>query len=419
MVDVMSATGYPDRFLPPTPSSGSRPIPVPKRRSCPPPPSSPIRDQNSPELVFNFDFSVSPDVPDMTASVFLQNQGATNRLFPLQKRAASYLPLSVLGSELNGAAHPYAHEPFLYAVPKAPFRDSQNTHRDTNAVRVGDDVSKASSADDEVGPSLLHGSLLGRPASSVVSSQPSATSCHPSPDRSMDPHSDEDDEHPLTTAFRGQLVSPSVFSCGTWSDRDSSSPSSFYRSPPSSPPRVVTTSRRMSPRARLLLPSRSNVLQRTAAAEPVISLNVAQAERPYFSSRGRSPYPGIVKPRPRRSSSVGTGHSLEKIRERARRMSTVVGRGAGRVVSLAENRRGSGMSLVSDEDIERSLEKDSSGGGSHGKTALRRQYEEGMEEDQLEGEAERERGRARARVPLRGTTARVPVLPGWQWTEAR
>ncbi|KAI0643041.1 hypothetical protein C8Q79DRAFT_1013016 [Trametes meyenii] len=415
----MSAPGYPDRFLPPTPPSGSQPIPVPKRRSCPPP-SSPIRDQNSPELVFNFDFSVSPDVPDMTASVFLQNQGATNRLFPLQQRAASYLPLAAFGSDLNGAAHPYAHEPFLYTVPKAPFRDSQNTHRDTDAVRVGDDVSKVPSPEDEVGPASLHTSFSGRLASSAVSFQPSATSSHPSLNHPTDSRSDE--ERPLTSAFRGQLISTPVLSSGTLSDHNCWSPSSFYQSPPASPPRVVTAPRRMSPRARLLLPSRSKVLQRTAAAAPVISFNVAQAERPHCSSRGRSPYPGIVKPRPRRSSSVGTGQSLEKIRERTRRMSTVVGRGAGRVVSLAENRRGSGMSLVSDEDIERSLEKDGADGGSHGKNSLRRKYEayeEDTEEEQVQG-VEPERGRARARVPLRGAMAptRVRALPGWQWTEA-
>lgn len=98
-------------------------------------------------------------------------------------------------------------------------------------------------------------------------------------------------------------------------------------------------------------------------------------------------------------------------------MSTVVGRGAGRVL----HRSASGMSLVSDEDIERSLEKDEDEDSvsSRGRSTSRRRRDESVEhlvEKERRVEPEPERGRARGRVPLRGLAAPTGerASPAWQ-----
>ncbi|KAI0373865.1 hypothetical protein BV20DRAFT_937295, partial [Pilatotrama ljubarskyi] len=399
-------------------SSGSSPIAVPRRKSIHPPPCSPSRDQNSPELVFNFEFSVSPDRPGLAIPRYLQNQGATARLFPLHQKTAAYLPLSALGSHHSTTTHPYAHEPFLYTVPKALLRDTQYTNRSARANSITDTVSTRTS--DYDAESALGGRVSSEPSIPKLPAVPSSSLLA---DHAVD-SSRSAENSPLTTAFRRPLASVSS-SSGSWSNQGSFCPSSLYRSPSPSPPRASTPHIQQYTRSRLRPPpaSRSKALQRTAAAAPVVSLNVAQAERPCLGNRGRSPYPGTAKPRTRRSSTVGTGQTLEKIREPSRRMSTVIGRGAGRVVSLGENRLGSNMSLVSDEDIERSLEKD------HAEVAVyprERSWspqpgdERGQRRSEKEGDdAEPERGRSRSRVPVRGTAVpRTRTLPGWQWTDA-
>ncbi|OJT05494.1 hypothetical protein TRAPUB_3687 [Trametes pubescens] len=388
-------------------SSRSSPIAVPKRKSNYPPLCSPPRDQNSPEFVFNFDFSVSPDVPAMTSPLYLQNQGVSTRLFPLQQKAAAFLPLSALGTGDSSKAHPYANEPFLYSLPKTPFRDSQNTYGDSRVKPLAGEA-----------PLVPYStkSTVPEPSSPGLSAPllPSATSC-----LSPDPM-DCDEEQPLTSAFRAPLMSSSVAdSSASWSDRDSISLSSFYRSPSPSPPRMQSPPRRVysGGRPRQLLLTRSKASQRTVAAAPVVSLSVAQAERPVYGSSRHFPYPANPELRGRRGSIASNSRSTEKMPERTRRMSTVVGRGAGRVL----HRSASGMSLVSDEDIERSLEKDEDENSvsSRGRSTSRRRRDESVEhlvEKERRGEPEPERGRARGRVPLRGLAAPTGerASPAWQ-----
>ncbi|EIW59617.1 uncharacterized protein TRAVEDRAFT_71626 [Trametes versicolor FP-101664 SS1] len=389
-------------------SARSSPIAVPKRKSNYPL-CSPPRDQNSPEFVFNFDFSVSPDVSAMTSPLYLQNQGVSTRLFPLQQKAAAFLPLSALGAGNSSKAHPYANEPFLYSLPKAPLRDSQNTYGDACANSSASEV-----------PPVPYGtkSIFPEPSSSDFSAPflPSATSCL-SPDVM-----DCDEDQPLTSAFRAPLASSIADSSISWSDRDSMSPSSFYRSPSPSPPRMQSPSRRVysGGRPRQLLLTKLKASQRTVAAAPVVSLNVAQAERPLYGSSRHFPYPANPELRGRRGSIASSSRSTEKMPERTRRMSTVVGRGAGRIL----HRSASGMSLVSDEDIERSLEMEKDEAevsvSSRGRSTSRRRRDSSVEhlvEKERRREPEPERGRARGRVPLRGLAAPTDVdraLPAWQ-----
>ncbi|KAH9846424.1 hypothetical protein C2E23DRAFT_872375 [Lenzites betulinus] len=362
------------------PLARSSPIAIPRRKSVRPPPCSPPRDQNSPELVFDFEFSFSPKEAVSIAPRFVHNQGATTRLFPLQKGTAAYLPLSALGSGSQTPAHPYADEPFLYTVSKTPFRDTQNTRRDTLADCTTGDLNQG-----------LRGgqftSLGSPPAVQPVSS----FECDaPSTDTA------------LIGAFRAPLLSCSAMSSsGYWSDDDDDHvlQPSVYRPPSPYPsPPVRSRHQRMSSGARLrhLLPSRSQTIQRTAAAEPVVSLSIAQADPPLFS-----PQLDGGGPRARRGSATSSEHSIENVRERYRRMSTVVGRGVGRVVT----RSTSGMSLVSDEDIERSLDKFDPEGvsSSRGRTLGRRHREDYFAAlvDNDDNEAGPRRGRARERFPLR------------------
>ena len=419
------------KSLPPTPlkiaSNPTSPIPIPRRKAVCPPPSSPVRDQRSPELVFNFDFSVSPDTPDTSAHLFLQQRGAGVRRFPLHQKT-SYAPLSALGINHDAPVQPYAQEPFLYAVPKLPFHDAQNTH----TVYARSDVLTSGANETKEPTAIGHRRVTsGSSLSSLSSFQSSEPSCPPSADVSM--QIDGDENFPLTSAFQRPLISASVTSTSLSSlDNPSLSPSFLYRSPSPSPPRQ----RRSRTRTRHVGPPRPPALRRTTAAAPVVSLNVAQAERSDrgLSARGhersQSPCSGIAQPRKRRSSSVGAEQDIEKLRDPARRMATVVGRGAGRVVSMFEyNKYGSGRSLVSDEDIERSLEKDlQHGAATSGDCggSVSRHRPEGRQGRREKGDVrgvgspELERGRARGRAPVRGvaTTTRPRALPGWQWIDA-
>ena len=92
-------------------------------------------------------------------------------------------------------------------------------------------------------------------------------------------------------------------------------------------------------------------------------------------------------------------------------MATVVGRGAGRVISMFEYGNVGARSLVSDEDIEGSLEKDLPGQSRIAECD--RNLDTGREKDGLQGGGSPvlERGRARSRI---GTAApkRMRALPG-------
>ncbi|KAI0629863.1 hypothetical protein C8Q77DRAFT_1030866, partial [Trametes polyzona] len=370
----------------------SSPIAVPRRKTAQLSPCSPPMDQNSPELIF--DFSMSPDAPIRDSAMFLQNQGVTARLFPLQQNA--YFPLSALSEPHVQPSHPYADEPFLYSVPKAPFRDAQNTYSDSNANNPINVKPQASCAV-QLTPNTVS---LDRPPPSSVLPHPSATL--------LPKHDDNEHDHSLISAFRTPMVStsyaPSTTAC---EDYGSFSPSRFYHSPSPSPPRARSPMHRRHAggRPHHLLPTKSKALQRTVAAAPVISLNCAQAERPTLNSCRHFPYPGRTGPRTRRSSITNEGHGVGKSEERCRRMSTVVGRGAVRVVT----RSASGLSLVSNDDLERSLEKDDiqSNVCSRGRSLSRRRREEAPSatEQLFDEETEPERGRGRGRVPLRGHAA--------------
>ena len=168
---------------------------------------------------------------------------------------------------------------------------------------------------------------------------------------------------------------------------------------------------------RQLTLQRPAALQRTKTAAPVVSLIVTQAERSDRSlgtnqdQSSRSPGPGTLPPRTRRSSSVGAGLDFAKLRDPTRRMATVVGRGAGRVISMFEYGNVGARSLVSDEDIEGSLEKDLPGQSRIAECD--RNLDTGREKDGLQGGGSPvlERGRARSRI---GTAApkRMRALPG-------
>ena len=398
-------------------SRPTKPIPIPRRRTAHPPPCSPTRDQNSPELVFNFDFSVSPDDPQIGPQLLLQQRGPpSTRRFPLQQNA-TYTPLAALGTNHGVPAHPYAREPFLYTIPKLPLQDTQNTPAsmfvDPRAPTPSVDVSKTRVV-----------SSASSSLSSLSSLQSSEPSCPPSADASMHLSGDADENFLLTSAFQRPLVSASVTSSSKSSFETASlSPSAFYHSPSPSPPRYV----RSDTRNRDMGLHRPTALRRTTAAAPVVSLNVAQAQRSdrVLDRRERSPYSGTVSPRTKRSSSVGAGHAIEKVQDPGRRMATVVGRGAGRVISMFEYTYGGGRSLVSDEDIEQSLEKEAR---QHAETSGQpeRNVGRGRREKRQQAEQTRvaspevDRGRARGRASARGgaATARSRALPGWQWMDA-
>ena len=99
-------------------------------------------------------------------------------------------------------------------------------------------------------------------------------------------------------------------------------------------------------------------------------------------------------------------------------MGTVIGRGAGRVISVFEYGCAGSRSLVSDEDIEGSLEKDQAS-GPPGDDCDRGRAEKRELESGTQGcsNGALERGRARARVSAHGPlpgAARTYALPVWQ-----
>ena len=305
----------------------SSPIPIPRRKIVDPPPCSPIRNQVSPDLAFNLQFSISPDVPH--ASIDFLQHGATI----LEQPKRTHVPFSTLATQGYSSRRPFADEPFLYTIPKIPLRDARNTSQNTHTKTFA-------RSKQTVGEGPPGGSL-----SSVSSawSLESDRRHHPPHDKSISATGDEN--LPLTNAFRGPLLSASTTSLSSIED------GTFLVTPP--------RTSHLSVHSRPALPAFSQPLQRTSTAAPVVSLSIAQAERPdsVWRPHGDSSNSGVIHPRPRRSSSAGAAHDLRRIQTCGRRPTTVVGRGAGRVVSMVESRFDQGKSLVSDEDIECSLEK--------------------------------------------------------------
>lgn len=167
---------------PTKPPKPSVPISIPRRRkSARPPPRSPIRAQaSSPDLLFNFDFSVSPDPPragfaarweEEMARLPLQQRGRMNMLLFQRERTDrragyGYARFGVsngppaaggvghghgqgqdekVGGELTlevEGARPYGREPFLCTIPKLLLRNTAAAHARTKstpnpAVRPG------------------------------------------------------------------------------------------------------------------------------------------------------------------------------------------------------------------------------------------------------------------------------------------
>ena len=357
-------------------SNPSSPIPIPRRKTAHPPPCSPVRDEKSPDFAFNFDFSISPDAPAAIVDLFRQHRQTTHGP-PHSQQNMAHIPFSALAGHVCDAGHPYEQEPFLYAVPKMPLRDTRNTQ---------------------------------------VSTPPNLDSLPPSIHTSETCASGGDENMPLTSAFHAPLVSESAASSPAFSQDD---PFLLSWSPPS--PVFCGRTNQLS-----LAPTLPKALRHTSTAAPVVSLSIAQAERsePVAGVRGRSrpPISGINQRRARRRSSVGAEHDLRKIRDCGRRMGTVVGRGAGRVVSLVEYKYGRGKSLVSDEDIECSLEKErpedlDQWGRGRSISPQQRGDHHGL---CTSGSLEVDRGRARERAQDRGTPATEAhprALPGWQWVD--
>lgn len=419
--DLYSSCPRAHKAVPPTSvkcgSNLSSPIPIPRRQSVHLPPCSPTRGQNSPELVFNFDFSISPHESDTSSHVLRQQHGASGRRPSRQKVA--YAPLAILGTNHQNAAYPYAREPFLYPIPKLPLCDRKRMYTD----KSGFEVSRAA-AKEQIAPAPPPASIPSIPSLSSLSSfHSSHPSYPPSTDASW--HLGADDDFPPTSSFHGSAVlstttSPTV----SFQDVESSSisPSTPRRTP--SPPSSRPLPRDMCAQGTVL--DRRVTFHRTAAAAPVVSFSVAQADRSYQSmgtrrsGRSRSPGSSRVLIRTRRSSSASAGLGLEKFREPSRHMGTVIGRGASRVISMFEYGYAGARSLMSDEDIERSLEKDqvSRPLGANGD---RKQDKEREKEASVQGcsNTALERGRARARASAHSTPdgTRTCVLPRWQYAD--
>ncbi|PIL35239.1 hypothetical protein GSI_03029 [Ganoderma sinense ZZ0214-1] len=397
-MDLYSSWSHPRSHKSVLPTSLQRnpniscPIPIPRRQSGNLPPCSPTRGQGSPELVFNFDLSVSPDGSDETTHVQPHNRSTSVRRPPRQKTL--YTPLAILGTNHQNIAHPYAHEPFLYPIPKLPLCDEGGmcTHK-------SDIQANQAAAKEQIAPMPPPARISSIPLLSSLSSFHSSDPSYPPSDSSWPLGTDGDSF--LSSAFHESVV-PSTITSPSVSFQDmepSLLPPPTLRQEPS-PPRLLPSDMH----TQQTVPNRRVTLHRTTTAAPIVSLSIAQAERSHRPLRmgrgGRSRSPGLgscrVPPRPRRSSSASAGLGLEKFREPGRHLGTVIGRGASRVISMFEYGYAGARSLVSDEDIERSLEKDPVSrlpGADRG-----RKREDQHEKDSVQGSGNPvlERGRPRA-----------------------
>ncbi|OBZ71742.1 hypothetical protein A0H81_08601 [Grifola frondosa] len=390
--------------LPPHPTDSpkpSTPIPIPRRKSVHPPPCSPIRDQASPDLVFNFDFSVSPERHDSMTQMLLEQRGAGVRLFPLNQKTR-YAPFTAgTGVEVELSVHPYAREPFLYSIPKILARDTQpGQHVRARTSTINGEGAGGGAADQER-TAPVHARIPSTSSSMSFSSYPSSTSSLPvstsvSVDLDVNSSCGSDDGiNVLTTAFQRSLisasntsVSPSAATSFAEGHHQAPSQTTFRPLSPISPPlssRFGTHPLRQ-PRPKPLQPSK-------AGAAPVVSLDVAQAEQ----------------------LQCWCTPSTRTLRDRGWAW-------GGRVVSMMEYGSGRMSLVLSDEELERSLEKDAlDSEGEEPQTISERERGENADRDREKiGEQERERGRTRGRAPARGPdVSRLRAMPGWQWADAR
>ena len=374
----------------------SSPIPIPRRSTARPPPCSPVRNQRSPELTYNFEFSISPDAPAARLEV-LCSRGLGIRRPSLQQRT-THVPFSALVSQEVRSEDPNAREPFLYTIPKLSCQHARGTKKPPcTGSRQYNSSTK-----------VLINDAVSKHVPSPASSKSSLLRTHPPLllPKDVSAHCDEEDLT-LTAAFRRPLASVSTTSNTSFRN---TSPLDSHSPPHTSRPRAP----------HFMTPSHPTAIHRKTTAAPVISLSVAQAEPAIFDGNGRerqsSPKSGVARPRTRRSSSAGAERDLRRIHDSGRRMGTVVGRGFGRVVSMVEYDHGRGKSLVSDEDIESSLEKvhqDSADELMRGRdTDCGRR--DGHHKHRAGGSPEHDRGRTRGRALERDN-----ALPGWKWANAQ
>ncbi|KZT12127.1 uncharacterized protein LAESUDRAFT_167347 [Laetiporus sulphureus 93-53] len=381
---------YQSRDTSPHTPQASLPIAIPRRKTVCPPPSSPLRLQPSPELVFNFDFSVSPcSFQGHGQMITRMDEWAQNAPF-LHQRGRTNILLAHQCHQQQKAV--------LEGVRRFERTPGEMTflHTDAQNVDLIEDNEKTTIVECvDVKPAPSSG------ASSIRSSvgfamPPSDTPATGSSHRTH--RSTYSSPALLTAAFQQSLASSVQTPSPPASPPRELSPIVFHTPSPVSPPSSRGHRRVLS----AIFPRNdaNPQLLRTAAA-PVVSFKVAQAERSASGSgtgtcaaafpRGRSPYPGIA-PRPRRRSSAGSC-----------RAPTVVGTGRG----LAGHGRapGSRSSLIlSTEEIERSLDY-------HDVQVVERENIKPVPVDiPKEGDPERcrERGRARGRgiMGLRGVPVR-------------
>ncbi|CCL99277.1 uncharacterized protein FIBRA_01292 [Fibroporia radiculosa] len=387
----------------------SLPIAIPRRKTARPPPRSPLRRPTSPDLVFNLEFSVSPCsfqgaghiLAGMTPRAraeewmpsFLHQRGRANLLLAHQ----CHQQQRVMFKNARRARSPAVPQHVLFNEKSALTLDAQEREEMANIV-ADVDVTDESSA-----------SASSSQMSSVVFTAPS----YDIPGTGLahgDRYEDENDNPSLISAFQQSLTSTS----GSASEPRSAltaimasqpicAPVAVQQPSPVSPPcprPYPFPRRRMLPMSTIFPAgaghrkdrARANAqLLRTPAA-PVVSLDVAQVRcvGPRAYSRGRaSPYPGLGL-RTRRSSSTGSRPTV---------LST------GRTLATC----GPGSSLVlSNEDIEHTLEKVDMEGLEQEKVAV----EDRLEQKEREVERGRTRGRSRGRGMGIGIGAAVRPAQG-------
>ncbi|OCH91114.1 hypothetical protein OBBRIDRAFT_549282 [Obba rivulosa] len=357
----------------------SAPIAIPRRNTAHPPPSSPIRaNPASPDLLFDFDISVSPRGVTEGEQPFLQQRG---RLLFSRQQAFGYAPFAMDSDAKDTGEEtkiPYQNEPFLYSIPKfllnspppplSHLRTRSSPHP-VNRRRGDADDDDERQAHRTATESILDGPKRSIAVNSRSTSQPLAEVLAIS-ERAPSPEG----ERLLTSAFQRSVmsissISGSAYTSTSFSTSSISCPSSptspiTFRIPSSSPSPPPSQAHQSQPARPVVskkltgVPTCGQIVHPASVAAPVLSFDVAQAEPPQrspspvsrISARGRSPYPRPPL-RTRRSSSVGSPACA------VRRAGTILG--TGRVVSMwAGDRDRSVLPVLSNEELERSLEKD-------------------------------------------------------------
>ncbi|KAH9947416.1 hypothetical protein B0H21DRAFT_331819 [Amylocystis lapponica] len=405
----------------------SLPITIPRRENARPPPRSPLRPLPSPDLVFNFDFSPC-SVKDLSTQAWLQQCRPTTFArsptgyapFAIEPDVRAYMRSPGVGPESE--LLPYDDEPVLCSVPRTLEQSTRHTRLRTHSSPVPGSARVISAIDENgnVGTdrdfeqvvsasavsSILYPSCSSLGSSALVQLVHTSGGAYGPVTQKCGPENSEDADV-LIAAFQQSLVSSTS---GSASASTSVSTYSQFSPPasPSSPVTVLPLSPVSQPTRRptnscwrsglgTALAKQAHVHLASSAAAPVVSFKVAQAERatcgskagwlptfydtPRVTARGRSPYPSMSS-RARRNSSTSIGAS--------RGVGTVVG--AGRAANM---RAGRVMSVVmSDEDLERSLEKEE-----REEWPKRGRFDEDVDAAFAQWE---ERGRPRGRTMARG-----------------